>query len=276
MIVTLRETLLFSVRFLTVEISSILRRTLIPAVLGALVFYFLLDGYCIELLDYLLHPNDVMASRVLGIAAAGGLILLLLNAVIVAALARLVLREKQPERSFMGIGVAAWRIYTANLRLLLAIGSGGLLLWLVLFALRHISLFPGPDAVRIFCFLAIYWVGVRGWFFVAPLSVLGSPAGTLTDTWHRSSGHVFPIAITLFVLLLAGVVFQAAGEFTLRSFGALSLSGAASFQDSVELYRRNLLPISLLISVSYLVVTILLTAARVDLYRRLSGASAVP
>lgn len=276
MIVVLRETLLFSVRFLMVEISSILRRTMIPAVLGALVFYFLLDGYCTELLDYLLHPNDVMASRVLGIAAAGGLILLLLNAVIVAALARLVLREKQPERSFLGIGVAAWRVYTANLRLLLAVGSGGLLLWLILIALHRVSLFPGSEAVRIFCILVIYWVGVRGWFFVAPLSVLGSPAGTLTDTWRRSSGHVLPIAITLFVLLLAGIAFQAAGEFTLRSLGVLSLPGAPSFRGSVELYRRNLLPISLLISVSYLVVTVLLTAARVDLYWRLSDASAVP
>lgn len=269
MTVILCETLFFSVRFLVVEIFSILCRTLVPAVAGGLVLYFLLNSYCVELLKYLLHPNDAMASRVLGIAAAGGLILLLLDAVVVAALTRLALGEKKPESSFLGIGVAAWRIYTANLQLLLAIGGGGVVLWLMLLASNRVWLAPGPDIVHAFCFLAIYWVAVRAWFFVAPLSVLGSPAGPLVDSWRHSFGHVLPIAISLFVLLLAGIAFQAAGEFILRGMSVLTLSYAASFRDDVELYRRNLLPLTGLISVSYLVITILLTAARVHLYLRL-------
>jgi len=272
MIALLRETLAACVRFPAGQILPILRRTLLPVVAGGIVFYILLDGYCVELLHYLHHPNDVMASRVLGIVAAGGLILMLLNAVVVAALARLALREHGSERSFLGIGVTAWRIYTANLRLLLALGGGGMALWLVLLALRRVFLSPDPAIVRLFCFLAIYGLAVRIWFLVPPIAVLDGPDGLLVASWRRSAGQAAPIAIVLFVFLLGGIAFQATGEFLLRGLGLLLLSPAVTLRDTVELYRRNLPAMTVLISVSYLFVTVLLTAARVHLYRRLAGA----
>ncbi|HWA70548.1 MAG TPA: hypothetical protein VG821_12035 [Rhizomicrobium sp.] len=274
MIALLRETITVSTRFLAGKILSILRRALVPAAVGCVMLYVLLNGYCIELLNYLSHPSDVMASRVLGIAAAGGLVLLLLDAVIVAALTRLVLQERVPEPSFLGIGVTAWRIYTAYLRLLLAVGGGGVVLWLALLALHRVGLSPDPGIVRIVCFLVIYWLGVRTWFLVPPIAARGGPDGSLTASWRRSSGHVLPIAVVLFALLLGGIAFQAAGEFLLRGLGVLSLPRPVSFRDAVEIYRRNLLPMTLLTIVSYLFVTTLLAAARVHLYRRLAGVSA--
>ena len=102
---------------------------------------------------------------------------------------------------------------------------------------------------------------------------MGSPAGPLVDSWRRSSGHAFLIAVALFVLVLAGIALQAAGEYALRGLHVLALSPAVSFRDTVDLYRRNLIPMAGLISMGYLITTVLMTAARAHLYRCLSGAS---
>jgi hypothetical protein len=264
----LRETFLFCLKFLVLEFFAILKRALLPALAGGAALYFMLDGYFVELLDYLARPSDVMASRVLGIAAAGGLILLLLNAIIVASLTRLALRQTDQEQSFLGIGVAAWRVYTADLRLLLAVGIGAVLLWVVLLALGHVWLAPSDGIVRFFVLAALFWLGVRFWFFVAPLSVLGRATGPLTESWRHSHRHGWTIGLVLFCILICGIAFQAAGESLLRGLGILYFSTSTSFRDAIELYRRNMLPITALISASYLFVTILLSAARAHLYRR--------
>jgi hypothetical protein len=273
LLLLLRETFLFCLRFLAGEIVVILRAVLLPTMVGGVALYLLLDGYCLELLDYLSRPNDVMASRVLGIAAAGGLVLLLLNAMVVASLTRLALREKAPERSFLGIGVAAWRLYTADQRLLLAVGIGSVALWLVLLALGHVWLTPDKGIVRLFILAALFWLGVRFWFFVAPFSVLGNSAGPLTDSWLLSAHRGWPIGLVLFTLLIVGIVFQACGEFLLRRTGWLTFPSPTSFRDAIQLYRLNMLPMTMLVSTSYLFATILLTAARAHLYRRFNPAS---
>jgi hypothetical protein len=208
---------------------------------------------------------------VLGIAAAGLLVMLFLHAILVAAIAGLVLDKKRAQPSFFGIRAAAWSIYTANLRLLLALCVGGLAFWLSILALKRIWLLPDSGIIQFLLLVAVFCISVRAWFFVAPSCLIEKDGSPLTAAWRRSAGHFSIIAITMFVIFIGSIAFQAIGEALLRITGVLApFSHPETFAQAVMLYRENLFPMVAIISLTYLIATVILTAACMYLYERLA------
>lgn len=269
MILILRETLFFCLRFLSGRALAILKTIALPGLAGCAMLYLLLSSYCSQLLDYLGHPSDGVAGRVLGIVAMGLLIMLLLHAIVVAALAGLLLERKDAQPSFLGIRANAWHIYTANLRLLLALGAAAMVFWLVVFALKRVWILPDGDFIRPLLFAILFCLAVRLWFFVAPACVVDHDVGSVTMAWRRSAGHFWVIAVVMFVIFIGSIIFQVVLEVALHAVGGMrSFSHPGTIAQAVVFYRENLLPTVVLISVTYLVATVLLTAARFHLYRR--------
>lgn len=276
MVFLLWQTFLFCLRFLVGHPLAILKETALPGIGGCAALYLLLSGYCGQLLDYLGHPSDVVASRVLGIAAAGLLIMLFLHAIVVEVLAGIVLGQRRGRPAFLGVRATAWHIYTANLRLVMAMGAGGMVLWLVALALKRVWLLPESGMIKFILLVVVFCLCVRAWFFAAPACLIDKSAQPLATAWHRSAGNFWSIAIVMFAVFIGSIAFQAMGEVLLHGVGLLPpLPHPETFAGAVMLYRENLLPMVVLVSVTYLIAMIFLTAARIYLYERIA-ASAPP
>src|SRR6185312_9718435 len=88
------DALAFAFGFVLRNPGAILRRLAVPGLLGCITLYILLWGYCTQLTDYIGFPSDGLASRVMGIAAAAILVMLLLHAIVVARLGALLAGQR--------------------------------------------------------------------------------------------------------------------------------------------------------------------------------------
>jgi len=263
------DALAFAFGFLVRNPGTILRRLAVPALLGCIALYVLLWGYCTQLADFIGLPSEGLASRVMGIAAAAILIMLLLNAIVVARLGELLAARAGASSAFLGISATAWRIYAADLRLVLAFGIFGVAM---LFAVNLLIRFGAPPImvalVSFASWLLLLWLLARCWFFLVPVSLDARGESVLTVSWRRSEGLLFPILLILLVLAGVTLFLLAGSELLLRAAGILSpVPAMLSFAGAIGLYERNLWPFVLLVSVAYLVGTSLMTAARVKLYQ---------
>jgi len=263
------DALAFAFGFVFRNPGAILRRLAAPGLLGCIALYILLWGYCTQLTDFIGFPSDGLAGRVMGIAAAAILIMLLLHAIVVARLGELLAGRPDGSPSFLGISATAWRIYAADLRLVLAFGVYEVA---TLLAVNLLTRLAAPSLLTVLfsaaSWVLLLWLLMRAWFFLPPVSLRARDEGVLALSWRRSEGQLLPIFLILLVLG-GGVLFLlAGGELLLRAGGILSpVPETLSFAAAVGLYERNLWPFVLLVSLVYLFGTSLMTAARIKLYR---------
>lgn len=263
------DALVFAFGFVFRNLGTILRRLAVPGVLGCITLYILLWGYCTQLTDFIGFPSEGLASRVMGIAAVAILIMLLLHAIVVARLGGLLVKQAAESAAFLGISATAWRIYAADLRLVLASGVYGVAILLAINGLNRLEAPPVlPTLLSAAGWLLLVWLLARCWFFLAPVSLRAQDEGVLVLCWCQSQGLLFPMFLVLLLLSGAMLVLLAGGEFLLRAGGFLSpVPEALSFAGAIGFYERNLRPFVLLVSLVYLVGTSLMTAARVRLYQ---------
>lgn len=266
------DVLTFALAFPVRHLGAIARAIAVPVLLGCVALYVLLAAYCSELVRYLGYPTDSTASLVLGIAAAAVLIMPLLHAITVAALAEVVVGRRRPKPSFLGISTDAWRIYTANMRLILLLALIGLATAIVDGMLRRLG---GSSAVAawfdVCMVLLFFWLGIRVWFFLVPASIGGGGDAILARSWRSSAGLQPVIGLVMLLILSASVAFLVGGECALRALGLLRpLPEAMSLGRALWMYQRNLWPFVTLITAAYVLAATLLTASRIRFYQHVT------
>jgi len=272
----LTDTAAFCLAFISRNLGYILRRLALPAVAGFLVLYLFLSGYCSKVLVFLSHPSGGIASQILGIAAVGAMVMLLLHAVVVAIIADLGMNGLDAPWCVRRVAAFAWRIYVAMLRLCILT-----LLMAIVIGVCNAFLDVLPpyvnDTVHVGFLLGIFWLFCRGWFFIAPVCLLSSERSTLRKVWQQSAAHLLPIATIPLLIFAAAATLQLGVEFLLLAVGAITLPGSFSdFAHVMRFYQENLLLLTLLFSLTYLMVTVILTTASIYAYQRLvSGTTSV-
>lgn len=216
------DALAFAFGFVFRNPGAILRRLAVPGLLGCITLYVLLWAYCTQLSHYIGFPSDGLASRIMGIAAAAILVMLLLHAIVVARLGSLLVGQTVSP-VFLGISATAWRIYAADLRLVLSFGVYGVTTLMAINLLRRLE---APAFLSILfsaaSWLLLLWLLARSWFFLAPVSLRARDEGVLALCWRGSKGYMVPMLAVLFLMLGMALVLLAGGELLLRACGILS------------------------------------------------------
>jgi hypothetical protein len=218
------------------------------------------------------NPSDRIASLVLGLATAGLLVTLFLHAVIVASVTALALGSEDGGWKYFRAARREWRLYAADLRLLLVAG-----IWLGALQLLHIAASWGSlpasfgFALDVIMVCGLGFLAVRVWSLVAPVSVASAHGEVLRRAWRLSAGNFWRLAAIVAVLLLAGLVAEAVFEFAMRAVGLIPpFPSSASLADYAAMYQEALPGVLFVMGIGYLVSNILLTAARVSVYRQLT------
>jgi hypothetical protein len=116
-----------------------------------------------------------------------------------------------------------------------------------------------------------FWLAVRLWFLMAPVSVAKTQGQILRRAWRFSAGNFWRLSAIVLVLLLTGLAVETAGELVLHASGMVPpFPSSASLADYAAIYRKALPSILAVVGVAYLVGNVLLTAARVSVYRQLT------
>jgi len=70
--------------------------------------------------------------------------------------------------------------------------------------------------------LLLFWLIVRGWFFLAPTSLEASGEGSLGAAWRASHGHVMTISLVFVPLLILMLLLLGGGESLMHRAGIFS------------------------------------------------------
>ena len=270
--VSIRNAIRFSFSFLFRNFAAIAVRIALPSLFGWLAFYVSLVLYLTELIRYLGNPSDRIAGLVLGLATAGLLVTLFLHSVIVASVTALALGLEDGGWKYFHVARREWRLYAANLRLLLVTVIWSAVVQAVQFAAVRFS-WPGfvDQILDLLMLGGMVLLTVRVWFLLAPVSVANNHGEILRRAWRLSSENLWHLAAIVFVLLLAGLVVEVAGEMVLRISGALPpFPITGSLANYAVVYRAILPYVLVVIGIAYIVGNVLLTAARVYVYRQLT------
>ncbi len=267
-----------SLRFDTLKRSSlarsagnIVRRSALPIFAGVTANYITLFAYMSEGEVYFNHPQGGVASRVLGIAAAGLLILFLLHSVVMVRVAEGILGIRTGERALLGVRQREWRVYTANLRFAILIS----LCALVFFALRFIASRLGLPTVAgtylgigldVGFVVLLFWLTARIWMFLAPIGACMDREDIMMNAWHTSSGRVVK-TIALLLLALASAYFtqMIVGMLCYFAGWITPLPWTASLREYMTFYYKNQMIMILLINIGYFTFVIVAAVAGVSL-----------
>ena len=252
--------------------AAIIARIALPALARWMIFYFSLYLYLTELIRYLHNPSDRAASLVLGLATAGLLISLFLHSIIVAAVTALAMGLEDGGWKYFHARRREWRLYAANLRLLLVVG-----IWIAAIGGLQFSANESSSGFNFAIVLypltlgGLAFLGIRIWFLTAPASLARTQGKILRRSWELSAGHFWRIAAILVPLLLLGGVVEATGELILRAGAKFPPLPTSGLLIDYALFYRSILPgVLAASSIGYLISIVLLTTARVSIYRQLT------
>lgn len=262
---------LSSLRFLLANSGAIIRRVAVPALLGMVAFYLLLAGYLNAVSVHLAQPSGGSASRILGIVALGVLAMLFLHSQFISAVAGVLVPSRG--RAFLGIRPHEWRLYVANLQLLLIVCICACVFWPAAAAADFLNLPFLPRLVMNVALLSIlFWILARTWFFLLPLSISAGEDEMLIGSWRLSAGHFGAVTVLVLLILLVVLVMHLALQFVFLLAGiVLPLPTSLSMSVALDAHRSMLLPFVLLVSSTYIVVAVLSTLARIHLYQAITG-----
>lgn len=262
------------------HLGEILKRIVLPAVLGGAILYVLALAYIAELDRFLVDHDQRSASLVLALAGGGFLALLFLHAVVVTAIISLILdKPREGGWRFFHVGLAEWRVYAGLLRLvviagILIVGGQGVRILLLRFGYDPlISYFS-----ELFIFLAMIWIVIRIGFFVGPVGVDRKSGQIIGRSWEVSAGLFWRLFAIAILCILPGVLFYLLGEYILRATGAVQITESInSLVALASALHRMLFSLVMLLSATYLICTIILSAAAAFAYRALvEGIASAP
>lgn len=269
--ISLLETLKFATVFPIKNFRAVISRVALPALVGWAVFFASADLYISELRSYLGLPSDRSGSVILGLVAAGLLILLMLHAMLTSAVATLVMGTPLEGQPYFRAKKREWRLYAANLRVLLAV------ICLVAVAVAMQLLLGSFDAALIsalantLLFGGLFVLIVRCVFFAPAIVSIESSGPIVRRAMALSRGNFWRVSVIVLVLNLPGVLIENIGERLLRGVGVFPhATNYASLADILTVYSRILPGILALVSLAYLVNVTLMTIAAAAAYRDLN------
>lgn len=264
------RTLGFAFGFAGRNIGDILRRITLPVITGCGLLYLTADAYLAELQIFFDAPTDRHASLVLGLATAGLLAILFLHAVVSAAVCELEFgKTSRAGWPYFHITRQEWRLYAALLRFLLVvlvyIAAVEVARWLA-------GMLIAPDTAAwtsvILLVGGLFWLFVRLGFLITPIAVAQTRGKILRSAWRFSAGRFWPIATITVTLIVPGVLVELLGENLMHAIGVFPLFTGADSVAHIAAAFRQMLPIFVIIvSISYALVTVLLTSASFFVYR---------
>ena len=269
--ISIRDTVVFSFSFFFWNAPRIAARIVLPALGGWITSYVALYFYLTELEKYLGSPSDRIASLVLGLATAGMLVTLLMHSIIVSSIASLALGLEESGWEVFRIGRREVRLYAANLRFILICAGFIVVMRMTEFGMARFA--PSAGAVWIVDIVmggGLCWLAVRLGFLIPPIAVAKREGEILRRGWRLSLGHFWSMAAIAVVLALPGFAVELAGEFVMQLCGiSLQFDRYSSLASLVAAYRGILPNVLVAVGIGYVVAIILLTAARVSVYRQL-------
>jgi len=262
---------LFTLGFVARHAWAILCRIAVPAILGGVALYLLLAIYLSGLSDYLTRPSSGAASRVLGIGAVSVLVMLFFHTRLVSAVAELLLGKRG--ESFLGIRRPEWRLYVANLQLLLIICFYCGVFWPANEFAGMLMLSP-PVRLGINVGLAaiLAWIVLRAWFFLLPLCATTGERDLMIRAWQASAGHFWKIAFLVVLLLIPVIALHVGLQILLTQIQVVPVfAPSMSIATALAMQRALLLPSVLLLGGTYVFAAVLATIASIRMYQILAG-----
>lgn len=263
------RTVVSTLHFAAVHWLGILNRIILPIVSGWVILYFLLSAYLFELERYIREPSLRPATLVLGIAMAGILAALFLNAVAVIAVAELAMNgDDKKTKLHLRIARPEWRFYAASLRVLLV--TAVLLGAYLEVSKAAVTLGVGPvflTFLRTGMAIVFFYIVLRLCFLMTPVT-LAERGAILRRAWALSAvGHWRIMAIGG-ILALSGPLTEIAGELIVRSVGKAPVLSPGVTMAGVVAMFHGMLPVFLLIAaIAYAVGMVLFTVGSVFVYR---------
>lgn len=270
-------TVSFVSRFAIRKFGAILVRASAALVLMWIVLYVSFSGYIEQLERFLNTSSDQAASLLLAWICAAVMLLLFIHSSVVVSLSELLMEPERKQRwPGMRVSRGVWRLYAANLRVLLLVGLGTLAaigfvhvvtLLRVLPQLGHA--FYVDLAYAAVAFLVLVLIA-RVEFLLAPLA-LAEQGSIVRRAWTVTSRARLRTAVVIALFAIPGLVVLQGGHSLLVAVGLfpapaepLALAGAARVLQSV-------LPMYLaLFLLAYFVSVGLYSLAAVVVYRDLS------
>lgn len=247
-------------------------RVALPALAGWCVLYASAYLYLSELRTYLGLPSDRSGSIILGLVAAGLLLLLMLHAMLTSAIATLAMGGTSEGQYYFRAKRREWRLYAANLRVLLV---------MIFFIAAIVGIRPfldGPSAMAIALLsnvaivVVIFILLVRCVFLAPPIVSAENSGPIVRRALFLSKGNALRISLILVVLNLPGFLIEIAGERILRAIGIFPpIAGQVTLGDILTIYSHILPGILALVALVYLVNVVPVTIASVAVYRQLTS-----
>ncbi len=229
---------------------------------------FFLHLYLSQLGLYLAHPLDKVGSRVLGVAAVSILVLLFWHSIVVSVIVEIVSGRKIPGRSFFGIKKWQWRLYAANLKLVLVTTAYLCCFWAGYSLANKIGIFDFAKVLLGVVFMVpLAWFLIRSWFFLLPVCLEAREDEVLAKSFQASAGYFWSAVAILSSIVAIIIALQGGAEFFLRLFhfiGPLK-SGGTIAKDLPQL-RAYLGPIVIPMAGGYFFTVLLTTVARIRAY----------
>jgi hypothetical protein len=252
---------------------AIVTRIALPALVGWGILYLSAYLYLSELLSFLGLPSERSGSIILGLVAAGFLALLLLHAMLVTSLTTLAMNVSEEGQPYFRAKRREWRLYAANLRILLV----ALAFIAVMFVARFLIIGASPNALlisvfNVFVAVGLFALAVRC-VFLAPAIVAVEPFGPIVRRAELlSRGSILRIAAVVVILMLPSVAIETIGEMALRAVGVFpTIVGNASLSAVALMYSHILPEILVLVSLAYVAAAVLITIASTYVYRQLTS-----
>lgn len=270
--ISLIETLKFAVVFPARNLKAVALRVALPALAGWAVLYASAYLYLSELRSYLGLPSDRSGSIILGLVAAGLLLLLLLHATLTSAVATLAMGRTEDGQSYFRAKRREWRLYAANLRVLLVIVFLVAAVIAVRLSLGDYDVALVAPLSNLVIVVGVFVLLARCVFLAPPIVSVEGSGPIVRRAAFLSKGNFWRISMILVILSLPGFLIEVVGEKVLRAVGIFpSVAGPTTFNDVLVIYSHILPGILVLVAIAYLVNVLLVTIASVAVYRQLAS-----
>ncbi|MBI3677518.1 MAG: hypothetical protein HY243_12975 [Proteobacteria bacterium] len=219
----------------------------LPSVAGFAALYVLISAYLDEIESFLSTPDPQGASLILGIASLTFFLMLFLHVVLRASLAALALGLPAPGWKFFPTARPIWRLYAANLRLMLiALPVAAIVVKYGALPGRPTPLFSDPDYFSIpvlidaLAFLVFVYVAART-MFLMPSVTLCERGQIVRRAWGLATDNVWRLIAISIALAIPGILLQIVLETVFQAFGMLpTITVGATLSDIVLTIRQNL------------------------------------
>lgn len=267
------QIIVFTARFSVKNIVPILLRVILPALAGWAILYFSFNAYISELIRYLGAPSDRVGSLVLGLATAGLMAALFFHAVIASAIAALALGHKDDNGwIYLRAARREWRLYAASLRVA-AVGFAFVVAVLIAEFLLRTLVSAGSLSLwfKIISFAGLFVIFMRLGFLLPAISVAFENGPVVRRAWRLSRGHSVIIGVTTVLMFIPGLAVQFGGEYAMRAAALAPTHAQALYLiDVARIFQKFLPEFLLVLSLAYLVTSVLFAVSAVYVYRVLS------